>query len=114
MNSLESYAGQTPASVSARKLTKTSLVFVMVLLGISYMFNAMDRQVFPALLGGIRTTYGLTLAQSGFASTVFTINVAIFGAVSGWFLARFTRRSILVGGLMVAICSASPIPVKAR
>jgi MFS transporter, DHA1 family, inner membrane transport protein len=100
MNSLESYAGQTPASVSARKLTKTSLVFVMVLLGISYMFNAMDRQVFPALLGGIRTTYGLTLAQSGFASTVFTINVAIFGAVSGWFLARFTRRSILVGGLI--------------
>jgi len=81
-------------------LSRTSLVFVMILLGVSYMFNAMDRQVFPALLGGIRTTYGLTLAQSGFASTVFSINVAIFGATSGWFLARFKRRSILVGGLI--------------
>jgi DHA1 family inner membrane transport protein len=100
MNSLESYAAQPPAFGSDRKLTKTSLVLVMVLLGISYMFNAMDRQVFPALLGGIRETYGLTLAQSGFASTVFTVNVAIFGAVSGWFLARFKRRSILVGGLI--------------
>jgi DHA1 family inner membrane transport protein len=100
MNSLESYAGQPPASASASKITKTSLLFVMVLLGVSYMFNAMDRQVFPALLGGIRTTYGLSLAQSGFASTVFTINVAIFGATSGWFLARFKRRSILIGGLI--------------
>ncbi|WP_206995441.1 MFS transporter [Trinickia mobilis] len=100
MTSLESYAGQTPASASNRTLTRTSLVFVMILLGTSYMFNAMDRQVFPALLGGIRTTYGLTLAQSGFASTVFSINVAIFGATSGWFLARFKRRSILVGGLI--------------
>jgi MFS family permease len=100
MNSLESYAAQPPAFGSDRKLTKTSLVLVMVLLGISYMFNAMDRQVFPALLGGIQETYGLTLAQSGFASTVFTVNVAIFGAISGWFLARFKRRSILVGGLI--------------
>ncbi|HWJ41796.1 MAG TPA: MFS transporter [Candidatus Limnocylindrales bacterium] len=100
MTSLESYAVQTPAAVSNRKLTRTSLLFVMTLLGVSYVFNAMDRQVFPALLGGIRTTYGLTLAQSGFASTVFSINVAIFGATSGWFLARFKRRSILVGGLI--------------
>ena len=100
MNSLQSYAVRTPAFVPDRKLTKTSLVFVMVLLGISYMFNSMDRQVFPALLGAIRVTYGLTLAQSGFASTAFTVNVAIFGALSGWFLARFTRRSILLGGLI--------------
>ncbi|MGF6781407.1 MFS transporter [Paraburkholderia sp. GAS334] len=100
MNSLESYAVQAAAVGPARKLSNTSLVFVMILLGVSYMFNAMDRQVFPALLGGIRATYGLTLAQSGFASTVFTINVAVFGAICGWFLARFKRRSILVGGLI--------------
>ena len=77
MTSLESYAGQTPASVSNRKLKRTPLVFVMILLGVSYMFNAMDRQVFPALLGSIRSDYGLTLPEAGFVSTVFTVNVAI-------------------------------------
>lgn len=100
MESLKGYAAQGHVPAAAKKLTKAGLAFVMVLLGVSYMFNSMDRQVFPALLGGIRTTYGLTLAQSGFASTVFTINVAIFGAVAGWFLARFSRRSIIVSGLV--------------
>ncbi|WMT76356.1 MFS transporter [Bradyrhizobium sp. Ash2021] len=64
------------------------------------MFNAMDRQVFPALLGSIRSDYALTLPQAGFASTVFTVNVAIFAALSGWFMAKFGRRYVLLGGLV--------------
>jgi predicted MFS family arabinose efflux permease len=64
------------------------------------MFNAMDRQVFPALLGSIRSDYGLTLPEAGFVSTVFTVNVAIFAALSGWFMAKFGRRYVLLGGLV--------------
>ena len=56
---------------------------LVLLLGVSYMFNAMDRQVFPALLVSIRADYGLTLPQGGFVSTVFTVNVVIFAALSG-------------------------------
>jgi len=73
---------------------------LVLLLGVSYMFNAMDRQVFPALLASIRADYGLTLPQGGFVSTVFTVNVAIFAALSGWFMARFGRRYVLLGGLV--------------
>ena len=73
---------------------------LVLLLGVSYMFNAMDRQVFPALLASIRADYGLTLPQGGFVSTVFTINVVIFAALSGWFMARFGRRHVLLGGLV--------------
>ena len=73
---------------------------LVLLLGVSYMFNAMDRQVFPALLGSIRAEYGLTLPEAGFVSTVFTVNVAIFAALSGWFMAKFGRRYVLLGGLV--------------
>jgi DHA1 family inner membrane transport protein len=73
---------------------------LVLLLGVSYMFNAMDRQVFPALLASIRADYELTLPQSGFVSTIFTVNVAIFAALSGWFMARFGRRYVLLGGLV--------------
>jgi MFS transporter, DHA1 family, inner membrane transport protein len=73
---------------------------LVLLLGISYMFNSMDRQVFPALLASIRSDYGLTLPQGGFVSTVFTINVVIFAALSGWFMAKFGRRYVLLGGLV--------------
>jgi MFS family permease len=73
---------------------------IVALLGISYMFNSMDRQVFPALLSAIIPRYDLTLPQAGFVSAVFTVMVAIFGALSGWFMGRFGRKSVLVGGLI--------------
>jgi DHA1 family inner membrane transport protein len=60
----------------------------LLLLGTSYMFNAMDRQVFPALLANIRSDFRLSLAQGGFASTIFTANVVLFAALSGWFMAK--------------------------
>jgi MFS transporter, DHA1 family, inner membrane transport protein len=84
----------------ARPSNIRQAVGLVLLLGVSYMFNAMDRQVFPALLGSIRTDYGLTLPEAGFVSTVFTVNVAIFAALSGWFMAKFGRRYVLLGGLV--------------
>ena len=96
MDTLDRYARQPVVSSSNVRWTRKATAFVMGMLGISYMFNAMDRQVFRALLGGIRATYGLTLPQAGFAGTVFAINVALFGTVRGWFLSGFTRKSILM------------------
>lgn len=90
------------ATVAPRKTDYgrwASVVFVLIL-GTSYMFNAMDRQVFPALLGPIRAQYGLTLPQGGLVATIFTVTVAIFAACSGWFMARFGRRAVLLGGLI--------------
>jgi predicted MFS family arabinose efflux permease len=84
----------------ARPSSTRQAVGLVLLLGVSYMFNAMDRQVFPALLGSIRSDYGLTLPEAGFVSTVFTVNVAIFAALSGWFMAKFGRRYVLLGGLV--------------
>jgi hypothetical protein len=43
-----------------RRSSMRQAVGLVLLLGVSYMFNAMDRQVFPALLGSIRSDYGLT------------------------------------------------------
>jgi DHA1 family inner membrane transport protein len=84
----------------ARPVSTRQAIGLVLLLGVSYMFNAMDRQVFPALLGSIRSDYGLTLPEAGFVSTVFTVNVAIFAALSGWFMAKFGRRYVLLGGLV--------------
>ena len=81
-------------------LKRMAALGIVVLLGISYMFNSMDRQVFPALLSTIIPRYGLTLPQAGFVSVVFTVMVAIFGALSGWFMGRFGRKPVLVGGLI--------------
>jgi DHA1 family inner membrane transport protein len=89
-----------PATASAPPLRQIAVAGIVALLGISYMFNSMDRQVFPALLSAVIPQYGLTLPQAGFVSTVFTVMVAIFSALSGWFMARFGRKAVLVGGLL--------------
>src|SRR6201984_917856 len=94
-------AGSSPIVESETRPTRMRQeVGLVLLLGVSYMFNAIDRQVFPALLGSIRADYGLTLPEAGFVSTVFTVNVAILAALSGWFMARFGRRYVLLGGLV--------------
>lgn len=81
-------------------LGKSALFVIILVLGCSYAFNGLDRSVFPALLGPINKELGLTLAQGGFLSNVFTLNVAIFGALGGWFMIRFGRKATLVGGLI--------------
>jgi MFS family permease len=89
-----------PTTASAAPLNQVAAAGMVALLGVSYMFNSMDRQVFPALLSAIIPQYGLTLPQAGFVSTVFTVMVALFGTLSGWFMARFGRKPVLVGGLL--------------
>ena len=85
---------------SANGLSGLQTAMILLVLGVSYMINAMDRQVFPAVLGPITTEYGLTLSSGGFLSNSFTLTVAIFGALSGWFMARFGRRRTLIGGMI--------------
>jgi predicted MFS family arabinose efflux permease len=99
MTSDEAVSGEMAQSDPIHAPATWEMIGLVTLLGTSYMFNAMDRQVFPALLTSIRAEYGLSLPQAGFVSTVFTVNVAIFAALSGWFMARFGRRHVLLGGL---------------
>jgi DHA1 family inner membrane transport protein len=80
---------------------RISPIAAMAVLGISYILNSMDRQALPALLGEIRRDYQLTLAQGGLLSTVFAINIAIFGACGAWFMKRFGRRATIVGGILI-------------
>jgi DHA1 family inner membrane transport protein len=98
MSQLSARRGQL---LDAREQSLRLLPLVSVtVLGASYVFNAMDRQAFPALLGQIDREYSLTLAQGGLLSTIFAINIAIFGACSAWFMQRFGRRATIVGGML--------------
>ncbi|BCQ28144.1 MFS transporter (plasmid) [Caballeronia sp. NK8] len=81
-------------------ISRPALALILLILGVSYLFNGMDRQMLPALLGQINADYHLTLAEGGFLSTAFAFNIALFGALSGWCMKRFGRRATLVGGLL--------------
>jgi len=67
----------------------------------SYAINAMDRQLFPLLAPEVRREYGFSLEAIGFLSTVFTLGMAVAGVVTGYLLARFSRKTVLQIGIAV-------------
>ena len=72
-----------------------------VILALSYMVNAMDRQVFFPLLPNIRTEYGFSLPAGGFLATGFTLGMAVAGVPAGFLLARRSRKQVLIASIVV-------------
>jgi DHA1 family inner membrane transport protein len=65
----------------------------------SYAVNAADRQLFPLLAHDVRQQYGFSLADTGLLSTIFTLGLAIAGLPTGFLLARFARKTVLLLGI---------------
>lgn len=80
-------------------------MFAVLLL--SYVINAMDRQLFPLLAPDVRREYGFSLAGIGLLSTIFTLGMAVAGLPTSYLLARFSRKAVLQIG--IAIFSAGTI-----
>lgn len=73
--------------------------FLLVVL--SYMVNAMDRQVFPPLLPDVRQDYGFSLEQGGLLATNFTLGMALAGLPAGYLLDRFRRKTVLLVSIVI-------------
>ena len=67
----------------------------------SYAINAMDRQLFPLLVSDVRREYGFSLSESGLASTIFTLGMALAGLPAGFLLARSTRKTTIQLGIVI-------------
>ena len=73
----------------------------LVVLACSYVVNAMDRQVFPVLLPGIRSDFHFSLSQGGLLSTIFTLGIGVVGLPTGYLLDRYSRKSVMLVGILI-------------
>ncbi|WP_158228374.1 MFS transporter [Pseudonocardia sp. MH-G8] len=98
---------QPPAAARAApgsglpRLTRAVAITTLVVLGLSYVLNAMDRQVFPVLLPAIRDDLGFTLGQGGLLATIFTLGIGVAGLPTGYLLDRISRRAVMVVGILI-------------
>ena len=83
------------------RLTKAVALTTLVVLGLSYVLNAMDRQVFPVLLPDIRDEFGFSLGQGGLLATIFTLGIGLAGVPTGYLLDRLSRRSVMLLGIVI-------------
>jgi DHA1 family inner membrane transport protein len=79
--------------------TRLAAISMYCVLLASYAVNAADRQLFPLLAHDVRQQYGFSLADTGLLSTIFTLGLAMAGLPTGFLLARFARKTVLLLGI---------------
>jgi len=63
---------------SSQLTLRLSIVFLTIM-ALTYVINAMDRNVFPVLLSFVMKSYGFSLQEAGLLSTVFTLGLGLAG-----------------------------------
>ena len=88
-------AGPDPGESGSRAV---AIAMYCVLLA-SYSVNAADRQLFPLLAHDVRLQYGFSLSDTGLLTTIFTLGLAVAGLPTGYLLAHFSRKTVLLLGI---------------
>jgi MFS family permease len=68
---------------------------------VSYILMAADRYLFPVLAPDVRKAFGFSLANTGLLSTIFTLGLGIGGLPTGYLLARYSRKMVLLTGIVI-------------
>lgn len=101
MSEIRQVPAQARPDSGPRRLTRAVAITTLVVLGLSYALNAMDRQVFPVLLPEISRDVGFTLGQGGLLATIFTLGIGVAGLPTGYLLDRMSRRAVMVLGIAI-------------
>ncbi len=92
-------AAPAPSGVSFLGIVMYSVLLV------SYALMAADRYLFPVLAPDVRRNFGFSLANTGLLTTIFTLGLGLGGLPTGYLLARYSRKLVLLIG--IAIFSAA-------
>lgn len=79
---------------------KVALGMFLVLL-LSYVINAMDRQLFSVLATDVRGALDLEVPQVGLAATIFTLGMGLGGIPTGYLMYRMKRINVACTGIVV-------------
>ncbi len=86
-------------SGSSEAGARASAIAMYGVLLLAYSVNAADRQLFPLLAHDVRVQYGFSLSDTGLLTTIFTLGLAVAGLPTGYLLARFSRKTVLLLGI---------------
>ncbi len=94
----EGQVSSTSAEMSGPKAVALAMFGLLLL---SYVLMAADRYLFPVLAADIRKTFGFSLSNTGLLSTIFTLGLGVAGLPTGFLLARYPRKAVLLAGIVI-------------
>jgi len=93
-------AAAAPAQKAGNQTSSIAIAMFCVLL-VSYVLMAADRYLFPVLAPDVRKAFGFSLSNTGLLSTIFTLGLGLAGLPTGYLLARFSRKTVLLIGIAI-------------
>jgi MFS family permease len=106
---------QNSAQEPSARLHPLAIGVGCTVLCLSFMLNAIDRQVFYLLLPEKGKEFGFTLKESGFLATGFTLGLAVAGFLSGFssgfIVDRFSRKTVIIVSVLVYSAGTAAIPL---
>ena len=87
--------------VTTGRLSPQSALAMLIIVGLCYMINAMDRIVFSILLPNVTRDYGFSLEQGGLLATVFTLGLGLSGVPTGLAMDRLSRKAVILLGMLI-------------
>ena len=91
---------QTNAPLSSRP-PKTLAAAFFLICAATYVLNAMDRLIFPAVVHMVAEEYHFDLATGGFLSTIFLFGIGFGGIVVGFVVDMYSRRTAMIAGVII-------------
>lgn len=87
--------------VATGRLSPQSALTMLIIVGLCYMINAMDRIVFSILLPNVTRDYGFSLEQGGLLATVFSLGLGLSGVPTGLAMDRLSRKTVILLGMLI-------------
>ena len=90
-----------PAAAAEQSGARTAALTMFGLLLVSYTLMSADRYLISMLGTDIRKALGFSLPQMGALTTMFTLGIALAGLPGGALIARTSRRTVLLLGVVL-------------
>ena len=98
----QAQATATPPGAAAGGADARGIAIAMYcVLLVSYVLMAADRYLFPVLAPDIRKAFSFSLPDTGLLSTIFTLGLGLGGLPTGYLLARYSRKMVLLAGIVI-------------
>jgi MFS family permease len=68
---------------------------------LSYVLMAADRYLFPVIAPYVRREFSFSPALTGLLTTIFTLGLGVGGLTTGYILARFPRKAVILVGIAI-------------
>ena len=86
---------------------------LLVLVGIGWLFDAMDTGLVSFILPELGKDWSLAPAQLGWIVSISFVGMALGAVISGWFADRFGRKTVFAGTMAVysvatGLCAFAP------